>query len=360
MRFQEIVKTGGNSNRNNDMSNNNGNNLENNYYSTTSTLHPTGVTKTVNHKFKIPVKQLTTRQNDSLVEPQLERIPIILNLPSSQEEFGKPFLSFMKRIERHNGLKNIQLNAIEYANDDNEYNDSSLSISVDQRGWKVAIKWNIPLTKATIAEENNNEKKGEEQDSAIVHEKRQEDQAYARSHKGSNYDHNENINGSSNNNNYGNSPMIITPMEYNKGKSRYEFEDDPLEDSSMNSTGMIYGDTPKPSKLSREIHQDSEEENDPLEDISRLVENAEKESQVTHSIRVRPKDWKVCSKLYAGFDSVILAIVHDQCCVLHCSLDRGDEPSQVTQEGDSVSSVQRREKGQIIYYMLKSQSLLES
>ncbi|AMD22888.1 HHR119Cp [Eremothecium sinecaudum] len=63
---------------------------------------------------------------------------------------------------------------------------------------------------------------------------------------------------------------------------------------------------------------------------------------------IKAKDWKVCSRLYDSFEEVVLAISHDESCVLHCSLDRGLEDDQ---------SQRPKERGQIIYYMARSKLL---
>ncbi|AET38610.1 Mec3p Ecym_3102 [Eremothecium cymbalariae DBVPG len=67
-----------------------------------------------------------------------------------------------------------------------------------------------------------------------------------------------------------------------------------------------------------------------------------------NKVFIKAKDWKVCSKLYESFEEVVLAISHDESCVLHCSLDRGT----VDESPD-----QPRERGQIIYYMARSKPL---
>ncbi|AAS54779.2 AGR289Cp [Eremothecium gossypii ATCC 10895] len=68
----------------------------------------------------------------------------------------------------------------------------------------------------------------------------------------------------------------------------------------------------------------------------------------TSQVFIKAKDWKVCSKLYDSFEEVVLAISHDESCVLHCSLDRG------TVDEHSTKS---KERGQIIYYMARSKPL---
>lgn len=85
-------------------------------------------------------------------------------------------------------------------------------------------------------------------------------------------------------------------------------------------------------------------------DISVMVEKAEQESSSTHEVIIRCKDWKVCSKLYAAFEEVVLAISHDESCVFHCSLDRGSLE-------DSEDVEKPRERGQIIYYIARSKGL---
>ena len=92
-----------------------------------------------------------------------------------------------------------------------------------------------------------------------------------------------------------------------------------------------------------------------LEDISIMVELAEQASTLTYEVIVRSKDWKVCSSLYLAFEEVVLAISHDELCIVHCSLDRGISDYVDTQDDDDPNSM--RERGQIIYYMARSRGL---
>ncbi|QLL35020.1 hypothetical protein HG536_0H03960 [Torulaspora globosa] len=87
-----------------------------------------------------------------------------------------------------------------------------------------------------------------------------------------------------------------------------------------------------------------------LVDVSAMVERAERESSLVNEVFMRCKDWKVCHKLYGAFEEVVLAISHDESCVLHCSLDRGSR-------GDDGTSGEPKERGQIIYYIARSKPL---
>ncbi|QLQ82143.1 hypothetical protein HG537_0G03980 [Torulaspora globosa] len=87
-----------------------------------------------------------------------------------------------------------------------------------------------------------------------------------------------------------------------------------------------------------------------LVDVSAMVERAERENSLVNEVFMRSKDWKVCHKLYGAFEEVVLAISHNESCVLHCSLDRG---SRV----DDGTSGEPKERGQIIYYIARSKPL---
>lgn len=99
-----------------------------------------------------------------------------------------------------------------------------------------------------------------------------------------------------------------------------------------------------------EINRTDEGVDVELVDVSAMVERAERESLSVNEVFMRCKDWKVCHKLYGAFEEVVLAISHNESCVLHCSLDRGN------QEGDSNSDLPK-ERGQIIYYIARSKPL---
>ena len=78
-------------------------------------------------------------------------------------------------------------------------------------------------------------------------------------------------------------------------------------------------------------------------DISRMVERAEKESNLVHEVIIRARDWKVCSRLYPACDNVILAISHDSSCIIRCMV-----------EGDSS----QERHGEITYFITRSKPLL--
>lgn len=87
-----------------------------------------------------------------------------------------------------------------------------------------------------------------------------------------------------------------------------------------------------------------------LVDVSAMVERAERENSSVNEVFMRCKDWKVCNKLYGAFEEVVLAISHNESCVLHCSLDRGSHEDDGTPD-------QPKERGQIIYYIARSKPL---
>lgn len=87
-----------------------------------------------------------------------------------------------------------------------------------------------------------------------------------------------------------------------------------------------------------------------LVDVSAMVQRAEQENLSVNEVYMRCRDWKVCHKLYGAFEEVVLAISHDESCVLHCSLDRGG-----SDEGEEVGEA--KERGQIIYYIARSKPL---
>lgn len=304
--------------------------------------------KTVMHKFKIPVKRLYWEQDQSLREPVVSVSPLVLILPSSYEEFGKPFQGFIKRIERYSNLKDIQLNATTYQTSGKE---PELSISVNQPEWDLAIKWNGPLD---ISLDPSSEGQGMGDSNSSYED---------------NHNHNHaNINGT----NGSGSSMIPTDIPYgetgilspleNRQKSPEKYmneDDDMLEDSEL----IMATAGPETSESETSIINDKNtnavaSRQNRLEEISRMVERAEEEDKRQYSIKLKPRDWKVCTKLYSDFNHVLLAIAHDQCCIFHCSLDRDDQDDEEddAEEGGHDHSPSR-EKGQIIYYMLKSKSL---
>ncbi|CAL9732902.1 DNA damage checkpoint control protein Mec3p [Monosporozyma unispora] len=295
------------------------------------------VNKTVMHKFKIPVKRLYWEQDQSLKEPVISESPLVLKLPPSHEEFGRPFQSFIKRIERYSSIKDIQVNATSYQAPGK---DVELSISVNQPEWDLAIKWNGPLdvsfdptTKENDTEDSSNSQRD-------------------------NYDSN---NFHSTNSSvlptvsYGDNP-IISPYEptHASHQKSLNADDDVLEDSEMIMTNTMSG----PNRSECPINSLSMNRADRLKEISKLVERAEEEDKRQYSVRVKPRDWKVYTKLYGDFNQVMLAIAHDQMCILHCSLDRDDEDEEEDEPEEGTQDIlPSRQKGQIIFYMLKSKSL---
>lgn len=305
------------------------------------------INKTVIHKFMIPVKRLLWEQDVSLKEPVIHVSPLVLKLPSSYGEFGRPFQSFLKRIGRYSNVKDIQLNAITYRNGD----DPQLFLSVNQVEWDLSIQWNGPLDVSydPMKEENqlNNLTKSDTNHGAMS----------------KNSNNNNNNNKATNSGSDSTSTLHVAPKgnqtitaPFEKNDRRYmyhdEYEEDALEDSEMVGNGTML------DKHVSGAHTSFGE--NPLQEISRLVEQAEEDNKIQYSVKLKPRDWKVCTKLYTSFDQVLLAIAHDQCCILHCSLEREPglgEEDQDDENSQSSDSSSLKEKGQIIYYMLKSKSL---
>lgn len=342
MRFQETIrsKTIGLNNKNDKVVNDD--------------INP--INKTVIHKFMIPVKRLLWDQDTSLKEPVIHVSPLVLKLPSSYGEFGRPFQSFLKRIGRYSNVKDIQLNAITYQNGD----DPQLFLSINQVEWDLSIQWNGPLDVSynPMMEENQLNNSAEDDINHNVISNNSNNNSNKERETNSNKNGGDNSSSSNSGGvlhtvSYGDRPIISPPEKENRRYMYHdEYEEDALEDSEMIAdTTMLNKNVPNTPIPDRE---------NPLKEISRLVEQAEEDNKRQYSVKLKPRDWKVCTKLYTSFDQVLLAIAHDQCCILHCSLERepglGDEDQddENSQIGESSNS---KERGQIIYYMLKSKSL---
>lgn len=315
MRFQETIRT----HTNGPGKNNNGGIDE---------YDP--LNKTVTHKFMIPVKRLYTEQDASLREPVIRISPLVLRLPSSHEEFGRPFQNFIRRIERYNNIKEIQLNAVTFRGG---RKDPELSISVNQPEWDLFIQWNGPLD---VSYDPANDDEEESADPISTE------------NKGLNV-----TNGMDSTNSNNNSMLPTVPLDKHDDKrTNVNIDDDVLEDSEI----LMTAPTTESHTMQTKAGQSRR---DRLKEISHFVERAEEENMRKYSIKVRPRDWKVCTKLYSGFNQVLLAIAHDQCGVFHCSLDRDSEEAREEKEDETPSNEGpgTREKGQIVYYMLKSKSL---
>lgn len=110
----------------------------------------------------------------------------------------------------------------------------------------------------------------------------------------------------------------------------------------------------KSQQINNMIIEDSEIEYDNSLDYSgnKTREESQEDNELTidteHRVQIKARDWKVCSKLYDSFEEIVIAIAHDESCVLHCSLDRDNKDDQ---------NDEPRERGQIIYYMARSKPL---
>ncbi|SCV00624.1 LAMI_0G06282g1_1 [Lachancea mirantina] len=105
---------------------------------------------------------------------------------------------------------------------------------------------------------------------------------------------------------------------------------------------------PQPQNGESEAHSQPEftsiDDTSPLTALNDSEPGTEDNS--VYEVVLKRKDWKVCGKLYEGFEDVVLAISHDESCVFHCSLSR----NSVDDEGQEKN----REQGQVIYYMARA------
>ncbi|KAM3161080.1 DNA damage checkpoint control protein MEC3 [Lachancea thermotolerans] len=98
------------------------------------------------------------------------------------------------------------------------------------------------------------------------------------------------------------------------------------------------------------IEDSASNTNDPLDlPIENTPEAPQDVQPSKHEVIIRCKDWKVCSKLYDVFEEVVLAISHDESCVFHCTLPRGNVEDE--------NGERAREYGQVIYYMARAKKI---
>lgn len=293
----------------------------NNGLPTTTTSTMRGSNKVIIHSFKIPVRLLYRAQDVRIQEPTVSAEPLVIKLPPISGEFGTGFYGFIKRVERYSNVNHLRLSGWHRPDPmvppDNT--NTKLGIIVNELDWNLEIRWNGPLE---ITFDPNEKQIKESME----------------------MNHNDNV--------AGNSDQVIPPAihvsETQKEDSSGEenntsmMEEDLLrvEDSEMNVSTSTFSD----NGSSLTTHSSKEKE------INRTKELMQELSKQSFDVMLRCKDWKVCSRLYSAFDDVLLAIANDQCCVLHCSLDRGEAGN--TQDPDLM-----KEKGQIIYYMIRSKAL---
>ncbi|AJV47239.1 mitosis entry checkpoint [Saccharomyces cerevisiae] len=315
--FEEIVHTSG---PNDAIVMNGGVDEHNGLPTTVGTGNLLASNKVIMHSFKVPVKLLFRAQDTRIQEPMINYIQLMMyKLPPISGEFGSAFHGFIRRVERYSNVNHIHLMGVKKKEHGNEGDDVELKIIVNELDWHLEICWNGPLDSVIQRQEGLTDNPSQNQH--IDTDGRQEE---------------------------GSLPIIEAdkPMSslYTNTRDRemeenIRYDEDLLriEDSSIADTrGNIY---------TADTSGDTE-----FNDISVMVEKAEQESSSTHEVIIRCKDWKVCSKLYAAFEEVVLAISHDESCVFHCSLDRGSLE-------DSEDVEKPRERGQIIYYIARSKGL---
>ena len=271
------------------------------------------------HSFKVPVKLLFRAQDTRIQEPMINYIQLMMyKLPPISGEFGSAFHGFIRRVERYTNVNHIHLTGIKKKKQGDEGDDVELKIIVNELDWQLEICWNGPLDSVIQQQESSSANPSQNHNMDIHPEHEQESLPMIDIDK----------------------PMSSLYTNTRDGEieenARYDEDLLRIEDSEIADTRNNY--TTDNSDDTR------------FNDVSVMVEKAEQESSFTHEVIIRCKDWKVCSKLYAAFEEVVLAISHDESCVFHCSLDRGSLE-------DSEDVEKPRERGQIIYYMARSKGL---
>lgn len=255
--------------------------------------------KTVMHSFKVPVKLLFKAQDNKILEPMINYTHIMIDkLPSISSSFGPGFLNFIKRVERYSNVKHMKLSGVRRQNE--EINNDQLKIIVNELDWDLEIGWNGPLD--AVVQPSINEQATQNT-----------------------------------------VPPLIRSTSDNRSDLDIHEEGIGQEDESMRIEDSEMADSANVTNCSDGLGVQ-------LVDVSAMVEKAEQESSQLHEVFIRSKDWKVCHKLYSAFEEVILAISHNESCILHCSLDRGS--LEDVQETETP-----RERGQIIYYIVRSKPL---
>lgn len=263
--------------------------------STTTVMGGFGTNKIVMHSFKVPVKLLFKAQDQRIQEPMINYTHLMMcRLPPISGEYGAGFHSFIKRVERYTNVNHIKLSGIR--KDDTIENESDkLKIIVNELDWHLEICWNGPLDSVL--------QQGIQTQASKLADEAAGFPSPSKSYRKTTYD-----------------------------------DDDAMrvEDSEIMGVGNS-------TTVSDSVDVE-------LVDVSAMVERAEQEISKIHEVVIRCKDWKVCDKLYGAFEEIVLAISHNESCVLHCSLDRGN-----FEEGDAIDKP--KERGQIIYYMARSKPL---
>lgn len=334
-----------------------------------------GNSRTIVHHYKVPVRILFKNQDLRIVEPliNVNDTPMVLRLPSVQDEYGIAFQNFMKRVERYSMINHLKLQV----NDNLKVKDDiKLNILVNEAEWDLKISWKGPLDKIdTGMEANSNDSNGSNQ--YIANNKNNNDH----------YNHNLSNHGvvaqsnstslESNNSDQFRIPTLISPLNdsninMNEGYDNTQLREEQdllhIDDSDLNMSNVKYvthPDIPNNTMPVLEVNNDKDNSNDnhnkTLEEINAMVEKAEMENNSIYSVMLKIKDWKICTKLYSSFDNVLLAVMHDKSCILHCFLER-DFDSEI-ESVDNIGSNNggnadnNNTKGQIIYYILRSKSI---
>lgn len=251
-----------------------------------------GSKKTVMHSFKVPVRLMSRTQDVRIKEPMVSGAQLSMyKLPPFSSEFGAGFSNFIKRVDRYTSVNHIKLSAV--SKKDALGNETNLlKLVINELDWHLQVCWNGPLTPLVPEDMPPQASQGDGR-RAI-------------------------------------------------GRREAAVED---EEDSMRIEESTITDVPHNNEFDLLPENDVE-----LTDVSAVVEQAERESAQTHEVMIKIRDWKVCYKLYDAFEELILAISHNESCVLHCSLDRGS-----VDEGENPDKP--KEKGQIVYYMARSKPI---
>ncbi|CAR28135.1 ZYRO0D14674p [Zygosaccharomyces rouxii] len=251
-----------------------------------------GSKKTIMHSFKVPVRLMSRVQDVRIKEPMVSGAQLSMyKLPPYSSEFGAGFSNFIRRVDRYTSVNHIRLSAIN-KKDALGHETNRLKLVINELDWHLQVCWNGPLT-------------------PLVPE---------------------------------DMPPQASQDDGRRPISRRETAAEDTDDSMRIDESTVL-DAAHHDVLNSLPENDVE-----LMDVSAVVEQAERESAQTHEVMIKIKDWKVCHKLYDAFEELILAISHNESCVLHCSLDRGS-----VDEGEDPDKP--REKGQIIYYMARSKPI---
>ncbi|CCF55921.1 hypothetical protein KAFR_0A04850 [Kazachstania africana CBS 2517] len=275
-----------------------------------------GNNRLILHSFKIPVKLLVRSQDARIKEPTINSEQLIMfKLPPTSSELGGSFHNFMKRIERYSNLHDIKLSAIK--KNQRNINDADaikFKMIVDELDWYLEICWNGPLD-PIFPHDPESEKLNQGETAQNSHPIYAEHDTFE------------------------SAPSEPLPS---RSYAEEEYYPSRIEDSETSCTTN--------NSTMREESATENGRGAQLADVSTMVELAEQESSSTYEVKIRSKDWKVCSKLYVAFQEVSLLVSHNDSCVFHCSLDRGSIDDS---NGDEID----REKGHIIYYIARSKAL---